>query len=95
MRLAHISIAGRGETDRFLAAVAEALGTGGSDVQVVASAQPGVEILAVRPSWVRVSSADGTVLFEKILTRASGGPFLPLKNRPCCGPGIRVRFILR
>jgi hypothetical protein len=23
--------------------------------------------LAVRPSWVRVSSADGTVLFEKIL----------------------------
>ncbi|MCU0899798.1 MAG: DUF4115 domain-containing protein [Cypionkella sp.] len=49
------------------AAVAEALGTAGSDVQVVASAQPGVEILAVRPSWVRVSSADGTVLFEKIL----------------------------
>ena len=36
-------------------------------VQVVAEADPGVEILAVRPSWVRVSSADGTVLFEKIL----------------------------
>jgi cytoskeletal protein RodZ len=47
------------------AAVAEALqGTG---VQVVASVQPGVEILAVRPSWVRVNAADGTVLFEKIL----------------------------
>ncbi len=28
---------------------------------------PPVELLAVRPSWVRVSSADGTVLFEKIL----------------------------
>jgi hypothetical protein len=26
-----------------------------------------VELLAVRPSWVRVSSADGTVLFEKVL----------------------------
>ena len=36
-------------------------------VQVVATANPGVEILAVRASWVRVSSADGTVLFEKIL----------------------------
>jgi hypothetical protein len=29
--------------------------------------KPGVEVLAVRPSWVRVTSADGTVLFEKIL----------------------------
>lgn len=46
------------------AAVAEALG---GEVQVVADAKPGVEILAVRPSWVRVSSSDGTVLFEKIL----------------------------
>ena len=36
-------------------------------VQVVADAPAGVEVLAVRPSWVRVSAADGTVLFEKIL----------------------------
>ena len=36
-------------------------------IQVVADAKPGVEILAVRPSWVRVSAADGAVLFEKIL----------------------------
>ena len=36
-------------------------------VQVVADAAPGVEILAVRPSWVRVSAADGTILFEKVL----------------------------
>lgn len=49
------------------AALAEALDTTDKLVQVVANAQPGVEILAVRPSWVRVSSADGTVLFEKIL----------------------------
>lgn len=46
------------------AALAEAMG---SDVQVVADAKPGIEVLAVRPSWVRVNSADGTVLFEKIL----------------------------
>ncbi|MES2667644.1 MAG: RodZ domain-containing protein [Pseudomonadota bacterium] len=36
-------------------------------VQVVADVKPGVEVLAVRPAWVRVNSADGTVLFEKIL----------------------------
>ncbi len=36
-------------------------------VRVVADGPPKVEILAVRPAWVRVQSADGTVLFEKIL----------------------------
>jgi cytoskeletal protein RodZ len=36
-------------------------------VQVVEAGTPAVELLAVRPSWVRVQSADGTVLFEKIL----------------------------
>lgn len=36
-------------------------------VQVVAADVPDVVLFAVRPSWVRVSSADGTVLFEKIL----------------------------
>ncbi|MFN3723114.1 MAG: helix-turn-helix domain-containing protein [Paracoccaceae bacterium] len=49
------------------AALAEAMATDDQTVQVVANAQPGVELLAVRPSWVRVSSADGTVLFEKVL----------------------------
>ncbi len=37
-------------------------------IQVTADARPGVQILAVRPAWMRVSSADGTVLFEKILS---------------------------
>ncbi len=36
-------------------------------IQVVAQSAPGVEIFAVRPAWVRVQAADGTVLFEKIL----------------------------
>lgn len=48
-------------------AVAQAVGSNDTPVQVVADAAPGVEILAVRPSWVRVSAVDGTVLFEKIL----------------------------
>ena len=57
------------ETGVLAAAVADAaLAEGlGSDVQVIAAAQEGVEVLAVRPSWVRVNAADGTVLFEKIL----------------------------
>ncbi|HDR30020.1 helix-turn-helix domain-containing protein [Rhodovulum sp.] len=37
-------------------------------VQVVAESQlPEVAIIAVRPAWVRVSAADGSVLLEKIL----------------------------
>lgn len=36
-------------------------------IQVVTANAPAVELLAVRPSWVRVQSADGTVLFEKNL----------------------------
>lgn len=40
---------------------------GETPVQVVAADAPEVELLAVRPSWVRVQSADGTVIFEKIL----------------------------
>ena len=52
------------------AALAEAVAAPavpGTDVQVVAAAGPAVELFAVRPSWVRVKAADGTVLFEKIL----------------------------
>ncbi|AML52422.1 helix-turn-helix domain-containing protein [Falsihalocynthiibacter arcticus] len=38
-----------------------------SEVQVIAEASPELKIFAVRPAWVRVSAADGTVIFEKIL----------------------------
>lgn len=44
------------------AVVAEASG-----VRVFGPDAPDVAIFAVRPSWVRVQSADGSVLFEKIL----------------------------
>jgi cytoskeletal protein RodZ len=36
-------------------------------VHTVAPEAPAVELLAVRPAWVRVQAADGTVLLEKIL----------------------------
>lgn len=52
-------------------AVSAALATpalGDTPVQVVAAdTAPAVEIIAARPSWVRVQAADGTVLFEKVL----------------------------
>jgi cytoskeletal protein RodZ len=49
------------------AAAGEALSPQEGLVQVVEADAPAVELLAVRPSWVRVQSADGTVLFEKVL----------------------------
>lgn len=36
-------------------------------VHTVAPDAPEVEILAVRPAWVRVQAADGTIILEKIL----------------------------
>jgi cytoskeletal protein RodZ len=51
-----------------------------SGVQVV-EAPPEVALLAVQPSWVRVQSADGTVIFEKILD--AGETFvLPPSDEP-------------
>lgn len=35
--------------------------------QVVAEAPDSVTLFAIRPAWVRVSAADGSVIFEKIL----------------------------
>ena len=45
-------------------------GTGAPDdgmPRVVADTAPEVVMLAVRPSWVRVRAADGTVIYEKIM----------------------------
>lgn len=61
---ASTAASGTAEEDGIEAAIAEALD---GDIQVTAEAPPAVEVLAVRPSWVRVSLADGTVVLEKIL----------------------------
>ncbi|MCF1710179.1 DUF4115 domain-containing protein [Tabrizicola sp. J26] len=53
--------------DQALAAAGVSDAATGDTPQVVADAAPGVELIAARPSWVRVQSADGTVLFEKVL----------------------------
>jgi len=49
--------------------------------QVVETVAPGVRMVAVRPSWVRISAADGTVIFETILE--SGQTYdVPLTEQP-------------
>jgi hypothetical protein len=46
----------------------EETGVPGTDTpQVLADAPPGVQIVAVRPSWVRVRAADGSVIYEAIM----------------------------
>ena len=55
-------------TDLEAEAIAdELLGLSDPDVVVAEAAPPAISIFAVRPSWVRVRAADGTLLFEKIL----------------------------
>ncbi len=56
------------------------------DVQVLAEAK-GVEVIAVRPSWVRVSAADGTVIFEKILDAGERYAVPPLAQAPMLRSG--------
>ncbi|SPH17440.1 hypothetical protein DEA8626_00962 [Defluviimonas aquaemixtae] len=59
---------------------------GETPVQVVKADVPAVELLAVRPAWVRVRAADGTVILEKILD--AGERFaLPKLEEP---PTLRV-----
>ncbi len=56
-------------------------------VQVVAEGVPGVELLAVRPAWVRVQAADGTVLFEKILDAGERYVVPQMENPPLLRAG--------
>ena len=65
-------------------------------VKVVTDVKPGVEILAARPSWISVSSADGTVLFEKILDAGETYvvPALEVAPRLRAGNSSAVYFVV-
>lgn len=56
-----------GDEADAVTAEADAAERAEAGVQVVEAGPPQVEILAVRPSWVRVTAADGTILLERIL----------------------------
>lgn len=60
------SFGGQSDTDL---AVAEALGTALNVPLVVEAPQEGVRMVAAYPSWVRVRSADGTVIFEGVMNK--------------------------
>ncbi len=49
------------------AAIAAVINIGQTSPQVVAPPTPGVQMVAVRPAWVRVRAADGSVIFEGIM----------------------------
>ncbi|RKF15150.1 helix-turn-helix domain-containing protein [Roseovarius spongiae] len=75
-------------------ALAAALGAGPVDPpqlaettpQVVAPPSPGVQMVAVRPAWVRVRAADGSVIFEGIMN-AGDSYDVPATEAP---PTLRV-----
>lgn len=77
---------GRGEA--ITGAVEEAVAAAvDPTVQVVSEGAPAVELLAVRPAWVRVQAADGTVLFEKILDAGERYAVPAMENPPLLRAG--------
>lgn len=50
-----------------LTLAAASLPAAGPVPQVVETVSPGVEMVAVRPSWVQVTAADGSVIYEAIM----------------------------
>ncbi len=54
--------------------------------QVLADPPPGVQLVAVRPSWVRLRSADGSVVFEGIMN-AGDSYDVPVTEEP---PTLRI-----
>ncbi|MFY0680523.1 MAG: DUF4115 domain-containing protein [Thalassovita sp.] len=50
--------------------------------QVLEDVTPGVEMVAVRPAWVRVRSADGTVIFEGIMEPGQRWPVPQTEEAP-------------
>lgn len=59
----------------------------GTGVRVFGPDAPEVAIFAVRPSWVRVQSADGTVILEKILDAGEQYVLPALENPPVLRTG--------
>lgn len=56
-------------------------------VRTLAPDAPGLELLSVRPAWVRVTSADGTVLLEKIMDAGERFALPPLEQAPVLRTG--------
>ncbi len=55
-------------------------------IQVTETPTPGLQLVAVRPAWVRVKAADGTVIFEAIMN-AGDSYAVPATEEP---PTLRI-----
>lgn len=62
-------------------------GEPGQAVRTVAPDAPAVEILAARPAWVRVTSADGTVILEKTMDAGERFTLPKLETAPLLRTG--------
>lgn len=58
-----------------------------SVVRTLAPDAPPLELMAARPAWVRVTSADGTVLLEKIMDAGERFALPPLEQPPVLRTG--------
>lgn len=67
--------------DLVAQSVAESVATV-SDVQVLETPAPGLQMVAVRPAWVRVSAANGSVLFEGIMNAGESYAVPMLEDAP-------------
>jgi len=56
-------------------------------VRTMAADAPEVEVLAVRPSWVRISAADGSVIFEKVMDAGERFALPKLEEAPVMRTG--------
>lgn len=58
-----------------------------ASVRTVAQDAPELELLAVRPAWVRVSSADGTIILEKTMNAGERFQLPKLEQAPLLRTG--------
>lgn len=78
--LANVAATPASTADVTLASATPALGE--TPVQVIAPDAAQVELLAVRPAWVRITAADGSTIFEKILDAGERYPLPKLEEAP-------------
>jgi len=82
--------------DALRRAMAEAdTGVTPSTPQVVEAAAPGVSIFAVRPAWVRVRAANGSVIFEKILDAGESYALPQTEDAPVLRAGMSGSLYFR
>ncbi|MGD9919418.1 MAG: helix-turn-helix domain-containing protein [Paenirhodobacter sp.] len=68
-------------------APAPQVGADGTMVRTLGADAPAVEVLAVRPSWVRISAADGSVIFEKVMDAGERYALPKLEEAPVMRTG--------